>query len=416
MVETAAATSCPALGVAYDAFDHKCAYEFMAVARRDLPVFFSKEIGYWVVTRREDVTTILRDPETFSAAPALQSVIPLPESLRDYLRSNGFTVEPTLVDRDPPHHTKVRQIAAKFLNQKRFQTMEPQIRQLVRDRIAHFSSSSRVDLVEELTYELPAQVLLLLMGVENIEPYRLKKWGDNRLAVTWGKPTAEQVEASGPDLVDFFNFCREVVEDRRKNPKDDFPSMLLEHRAGDDDIMTINQVVSLVFGVMVAGHETTTNGAGNLILALLSDRSQWERLLSEPELVPNAVEEGLRFNSSVFAWRRQTTKEALIGDTRVPSGAKILVVLGSANHDESFFDDPETFEITRPNARRHIAFGHGPHVCLGAPLARLEIRIVVEELLKAFPGMRLADDQTIDWVRTISFRGPEKLVVELGKH
>jgi cytochrome P450 len=189
---------------------------------------------------------------------------------------------------------------------------------------------------------------------------------------------------------------------------------MLALRDGDEAILTDNELKSTVFGLLFAGHETTTNAAGNLLLELLSRPEHWQRLVAEPRLIPNAVEEGLRFASPVVTWRRRALENVEIAGTIIPKGSSILLSLASANRDEHRFKNGETFDIERRDAARHVAFGTGIHHCLGAPLARLELRIIVEELAAAFPGMRLVEDQEIDMLATVAFRGPTRLRVRLN--
>jgi cytochrome P450 len=184
-------------------------------------------------------------------------------------------------------------------------------------------------------------------------------------------------------------------------------------RDGDDARLTLNEIASLVFGLLLAGHETTTNMTANALHALLAHHDRWERLVREPALIPNAVEETLRFASSVVCWRRRALVDVEIGDVAIQQGSNILLSLGSANHDEAHFAAPDTLDITRGNAREHVSFGHGLHFCLGAPLARLELRVILEELTRRFPTMRLAEDAPLDLIRTIAFRGPRALWVDL---
>lgn len=407
--------ACPvsARGRAYRPFEHEGAYAFMAEARREEPVFYTPEIGYWVVTHRKDVLSILRDPDRFSASVALSPVKPLPDEVVAYLQANRFTVEPNQVNCDRPKHTRIRNLAARFLNAKRYAALEPDIRRMVREAIDRMKGEKTVDIVEALTYELPARAIFLLLGISDIDARKIKKWGDNRLMVTWGTLSDEELMEAGKALADFFGYCRELVEDRMRNPGDDYPSRLLELRDGNDDALSINEIVCLVFGLLLAGHETTTNASSNVILELLSNRGQWERLVTDPGLIPNAVEEGFRFASPVFAWRRRALTDVEIQGVEIPAGSNILLALGSANRDEAHFEDAETFDVARGDARDHVSFGNGIHFCLGAPLARIELRVILEELTAAFPDMRLVEGQDLSWVKTISFRGPEKLLVEL---
>jgi cytochrome P450 len=176
--------------------------------------------------------------------------------------------------------------------------------------------------------------------------------------------------------------------------------------------LTHPEVTTIVYGLLLAGHETTTNLLNNAFQRLLAERSAWEDLCRDPSLIPNAIEEVLRLDSSVIAWRRRTRQATEIGGVPVPAEADLLFLLGATNHDPMMFQDPERFDIRRPNARDHISFGHGAHFCLGAPLARLEARVVLEKFTSRFPALRLTPGQTLRFSHNISFRGPLSLRAE----
>ena len=420
MTEIAAATARPdappasALGEAFDAFAHESMHALYARARGEEPIFHAPDIGYWVVTRHADLVTVFRDPARFSAANTLTPVTALPPEVSARLRDGGFTVTPVQSNADAPVHGRVRSVAGQFLNAKRFLAYEAPIRQLVASYVDDFDGEDEIDIVARLTYELPARVIFLLMGIDDIDTLRIKRWADDRLMLTWGRlgPDA-QVEAADR-MLEYWNYCRELVEDRRATPGEDYPSALLRIRDGDDAVLGLNEVCCLVFGILLAGHETTTNASSNLIATLLRHPDQWARLVDDPALIPRAVEEGLRFATSVVNWRRVVTRDTTLGGVSLPAGSNLLLALASANRDEAVFEDAERFDIERAGARRHLSFGHGVHACIGAPLARMQLRIVLEELTGRFPHMSLVPDQPLDWIRTISFRGPTALRVRLG--
>lgn len=415
---TDTATGCPVphggIGADYRPFAHEGMYAFFARAREEEPVFWNAEIGYWVVTRRDEALAILRDPDRYSASIALSPVFPPPDSLVKLLAAGQMRAEATQVSCDRPKHTRIRNSAARFLSAKNFATYEDRIRAIVREHVSAMRGKGRVDIVDALTFEVPARVVMLLLGVDDIDPRQIKDWGNTRLVMTFGDLSEPEMLEAGQKLIDFWRFCEALVDARIAQPGEDYPSMMLALRGGDDAVLTLNEIRSLMFGIMLAGHETTTNGTTNLILELLRNRPAWERLCADPSLIAQAVEEGLRHASPVVNWRRLALEDVEIGGISIPEGSKILVSLGSANHDAAHFDDPESYDLSRPNAREHIAFGYGIHFCIGAPLARLEMRVMIEELVAAFPDMALVPDQKIDWLRTIAFRGPHALWVDLN--
>ena len=416
MSEAHARSGCPypMAPEGFQPFKHPGTYEFFARARVEAPVFHCRELDYWVVTNHRDIKSIFSDPQTYSADIALQPVMPFSGELLAYLRDAGFTPEKVHPDCDPPKHARIRRIAAQYLHIKTYTALEDGIRGLVKDCVDRFGGEDTIDIVDRLLYEFPAQVIFLLLGEAAIEPRQLKAWGTNRLGMVWGRLSAEENLRGGRSLAEFWNFTGDIVRNRMDAPGDDYPSFLLAQRNGDDAILSLNEIQSMLFALLFAGHETTTNAAGNLLIELLQERSAWDRIVRDPSLIPNAVEEGLRKASSVVAWRRRTTREVRIGGVSIPENAKILLALGSGNHDEAVFQEPGRFDLARPNARQHLSFGYGEHFCMGGPLARIELRILLEELTRCFPRMELAQEQALGWIETLSFRGPASLSVRLG--
>lgn len=402
------------LSTRYDPFGASHTYENFALARKEDPVFFSPEINFWVITRREDILKIFRDPDRFSAQIALTPVTPFAPEALQILKDGNFGPQPVQSNCDRPDHTRIRAIASKSLNIKNFRSQEDHIRTLIRKAMDQFDPSTPVDLVAEMVYELPALVLFKIMGIPEKDVQMVKQWADNRLLMTFGRLNAQEQVECAKDMVLYWNYCKDLVQQKITNPGDDYPSTLLAERNGDDNIISINEINSLMFGLLLAGHETTTNLSANSLRSLLTYRENWEKICADPSLIPNAVEESLRFSSSVICWRRYTLEDVEIRGHKIPKGSNLLLALASANYDEDTFEEPEKFDITRANARDHISFGNGIHFCIGAPLARLELKILLEEITQRFPNMALTSDQDFDIIRTIAFRGPKEVWVNLN--
>jgi cytochrome P450 len=213
-------------------------------------------------------------------------------------------------------------------------------------------------------------------------------------------------------MVAYWHYCQDFVQRRIHERTDDFTSGLLNIRDADPTALSQEEITSVIYGFSFAGHETTTNLIANTVRQLLLHREAWNVLCDDPGLIPNAVEEALRFDTSVITWRRITARATEIGGIPVPQGARLLLLLGSAGHDSAQFEDPDTFHIGRANSKDHLAFGKGIHFCLGAPLARMQVRIVLELLSQRLPSLRLMPDQDLRFSPNISFRGPEHLWVE----
>lgn len=208
----------------FQPFEHSGMYEFLASIREAVPIFHAPEIGYWVVTRREDIEAIMPDSERFSAALATQPVFPWPESVGRYLTDRKFTNEAVQVACDPPRHTRIKTSATKFLNIRQFMSYEDRIRELARSYIDKMRGKDTVDLVQALTYEFPAQVVFLLLGVTDFDPRKIKEWGDLRLHMIWGHASDQELDQAARDLADFWDYTVDLVEDRKHAPKTTTPA------------------------------------------------------------------------------------------------------------------------------------------------------------------------------------------------
>jgi cytochrome P450 len=381
-------------------------------SRAESPVTYLPDIGFWAVTKFDDIKTILGDKERFSSEITLEPLNPLYPEVRELLQERGFSPRPTLSNNEREEHGRIRRNVQVAFSPKRSKTLEPYIRQLINDAVDLFAGNKRADLVRQLVYELPALVLFKLLGIPESHVQTIKMWADSRLILSFGKPSLEEQTVAATHLADYWDYCLELVEKRIASPQDDLPSDLLAVRGGDDSKLSVEDINNVVFGLLLAGHETTTNMSGNAILSLLQTPENWDAIVRDKSLIPNAVEECLRFRSSVVAWRRKAKVDVEVAGEKIPAGSKILCFLPSANRDESRFEDGEILDIYRKNARDHISFGFGRHFCLGAPLARLELRIILEELAQRLPSLRLVKDQSLIPVEAVQFRGPKELWVE----
>jgi len=387
-------------------------YEFFAEARAATPVFYSARLKYLVVTRYHDIRQIFENPRLFSASNALSALKPACPATEQILADGDFSPVPTLTNVDPPAHTRVRRLANVAFKPRRVAAMEPFIRDLVvkfgEERLARGSA----DLIRDFAWELPALVIFRILGVPDEDVPRIKAGAESRILFMFGHPSDEEQCRLARGMAAFWRYAEELVEARAREPREDFTSDLLLARDGELPALTHPEVATIVYGLLLAGHETTTNLLGNAFRRLLSDRSAWEDLCRDSSLIPNAIEEVLRLDSSVIAWRRRTRQAIEIGGVPVPAEADLLLLLGAANRDPAVFEDPERFDIRRPKARDHISFGHGAHFCLGAPLARLEARVIFEEFTARVPRLRLTAGQTLRFSQNISFRGPLSLLAQ----
>jgi hypothetical protein len=412
----AQAAQCPVthIGDNYRPFDHEGTYEIFAQARATEPVFYSPELDAWVLTRRADVLAVFKDTETFSSSNANTPIRPLPPNVVATLAAHGFGREPIMFGADDPRHSRVRKVVSQYLNPQQFRRYEPQIRELTREYIDRMRGHDVVDIVDALTYELPARVVQLLIGAPADDVRKVKTWASNGGRVMWGRVPDDEAQAAADLLVEYWQYCEKIVAEHQENPDlDDYPGFLLRARNGNDAVLDMTEVHSIVFGLLFAGHETTSHALSNLIFELLRNPGQWDALVADPSEIKVAVEEGLRYVPPFITTRRRATRDTEINGVPIRKGATLLLAMASANRDEATNEDSETFDIAHPGARKHLSFGYGAHFCLGAPLARLEMLVVLEELVAAFPQLSLVPDQKLEWPDSTSFRGPTSLLVRL---
>jgi cytochrome P450 len=223
--------------------------------------------------------------------------------------------------------------------------------------------------------------------------------------MTWGDLSDEEQVPHAHNLVEYWTECRRLVADAHEHERDSLVGDLVRAQQQGDPI-TDHEIASVCYSLLFAGHETTTTLISNTLRVLLAHRDQWRRIVDDPTGIPAAIDEVLRYSPSIVAWRRRATRAATVGGVDIPAGANLLLVMGSANRDDTKFDDPEAFDITRANAREHLAFGFGIHYCLGNMLAKLQTKIAVEQVARLAPGLHLVDPETIEFGDNISFRAP----------
>ena len=385
---------------------------FWLRARQAEPVFYSPEVDHWVVTRYEDIKAIFSDPQTFSASNTQHPIKPLAAEVVQLLQSGGLRTKPVMSNADPPEHTRIRKFTWQAFTPKRIAQLEPEVRRLVTRFIDRIESQGRADLVREMFYELPVLVLFIFLGMPEEDVARVKTWARNRLMLTWGRLSDAQQMIEAKGLLEYWKYTEAYVQRLVANPPDNYVGDLLRVSLANGTDLSLNEVTNVVYGLLTAGHETTTSMSANAIVTLMRHRDAWERLCADPSLIPNAVEELLRFDSSVITWRRKALKSVVLAGVQIPEGAKLLLALCSGNRDDAHFPEPERLDLERDNAKTHLSFGFGIHYCLGAPLARLELKVILEELTRRLPSLCLVPDQPWQYPPNTSFRGPAQLWAE----
>jgi cytochrome P450 len=382
-----------------------------ALPLAEQPIFFAPALDYYVVTRYADIEAVFLDPDTYSAGAAQLPLVPLVEEAGRILLAGGHKPQPSMVSLDPPAHARLRRPTARAFTPRRVAEMEPRIQATVDALLDAVDPAAPFDLVSTLTFPLPATIVFSFMGVPEADWPQLRAWCGSRASLAWGRPAPEEQVDHARNMAAYRGYLRDLVAAKAGARADDFASALLAIADEDPEQLTHEEIASILFSLSFAGHETTNYLIGNLVRRLLEDRARWERVVAEPELIAGAVDETLRYDTSVPVWRRLLKRATTLGGVDLPEGAKLFLWLAASGRDASVFPEPERFDLERANARRSLAFGKGIHYCVGASLGKLEARLAIAGLARRFPGLRLVEGQEIPFHPNISFRGPLELWV-----
>jgi cytochrome P450 len=378
---------------------------------RDAAPVYQHPLGFWLLTCYDDVSWLLRaglsvEDRNLADGPFTQ--------LREQMLGDeaGRTAGISMLDRDPPDHTRLRRLVSKAFTPRAITALQPRIAALVDGMLDEAERERRVDLVEALAFPLPFAVIAEMLGTPPADQERIRQ--------LTGTLVRSLEPVNDPDLVsaiiaaetELNEIAAEMIAWKRRNPAGDLLTALI-HAEDDGDVLGDDELIAQTLLLYIAGHETTVNLIAGGALALLRHPDQLALLRGDPALAAAAVEELLRYDSPVQASRRITVEPAEIRGTTIPAGAFVMASLASANRDERFWGaDAGEVRLSRDNARQHVSFGAGPHHCLGASLARLEATIAFQRLVSRFPDLALDGDVT--WNGRINLRGPAHLPVSVS--
>ena len=371
--------------------------------RDEDPVHHSP-LDFWVLTRYEDVAAVLRDPR-FIKEPLVSMVA----------ARFGVTVPPgvglSMLDRDPPDHTRLRSLVSKAFTPRVVEGLRPRIQKMVDDLITRAEAVGTMDLIEEFAYPIPVNVICEMLGVPVEDHERFKGWSldiARGLDSVWLPPESEIPKRSGAARHAIGDYMRGLIAERRASPRGDLLSALIAaEEAGDK--LSEDELSATCILLLIAGHETTVNLIGNGTLALLRHPEELRRLRETPGLITSAVEELLRYDGPVQRTARITSTEVTIGGRTIPRGEMVMPFIGAADRDPAQFPDPDRLDLGRAD-NRHIAFGWGIHFCLGAPLARVEGQIAIDTLVRRLPRLALVGDEP-EHRQSLTLRGLTALPV-----
>jgi hypothetical protein len=360
-------------------------------------------LGFWVLTRYEDVVMVLRDPRFAKEAIAAFVVA------RFGIAPAGIGL--SMLDRDPPDHTRLRGLVSKAFTPRVVETLRPHIQQIVDGLLDRVEGQHSMDLIEDFAYPIPVIVICQMLGVPVEDRDRFKQWG---LDVARGldalmlPPDSEVTKRATNARHALTDYFRQLIAARRSTPRADLLSALIAaEEAGDK--LTEEELLASAILLLVAGHETTVNLIGNGTLALLRHPAELRRLREDPGLIASAVEELLRYDGPVQRTARIPSDDVVIGGRTIPKGEMVMPFIGAADRDPAQFSEPDRLDLGRTD-NRHIAFGLGIHYCLGAPLARVEGQIAINALLRRLPKLALATERP-DYRQSLTLRGLSSLPV-----
>jgi cytochrome P450 len=385
-------------------------FTMWARAQREAPVFYSDDLRVWTVTRYEDVAAILRDTETFANHGTLGG-FEMPERFRARF-PDGLWSNRTLINRDPPDHTRARKLAQKAYTPRRVAAMEPSMRELAHELVDRVEARGHADLMADYANPFAIHVIARILGIPENQVDRLRQGTEDALILlTPGLPDEEGIVQPMPPeermerlerLVAFDDYLRAVVEERREDPRDDVISALIHAETEGEPSLTTEDVIAMVTEQVVAGNDTSANMIAHAVLYLRGEPGLWDEVLADPSLIPLVVEESVRRHTPSKGLFRRTTRPVSVGGVEVPEGALLHVLWGAANTDAAKFPEPLRFDPRRENLGDHVGFGRGTHFCLGAPLAKLQGRVALETLLGRLPELEVVPGQELAYAPALT--------------
>ncbi|WP_370950373.1 cytochrome P450 [Amycolatopsis sp. cg5] len=380
----------------------------LALMRAEGPVrqvVTPRGLTVWLVTRYADVRALMSDPRVAKDAKLAQEMIARNVSATGAVDVTAQGLNAHMLNSDPPDHTRLRKLVNKAFTSGVVSRLRPRVEEITDELLD--AMSGEVDLMKALAFPLPITVISELLGVELEDRDQFGAWSNLLLSQGDSAAISEAVGAMA-------NYLVQLIARKSENPTDDLMSALV-HASEEGDRLSPEELVAMVFLLLVAGYETTVNLIGNSVLALLRHPDQLKALRSDPSLLPNMVEESLRFDGSINIATLRFTKEPIeVSGVEIPAGEFLFLSLLSANRDPERFPEPDAFDVTR-QTNGHMAFGHGIHYCVGAPLARLEAEIAIGRLLDRFDGIELLGEvESLRFRESLLVHGVESLPVRLS--
>lgn len=381
-----------ALGASYNPFDPsflKDPHQFFGRARAEAPVCFNPVFNMWLVTGYAEVMKVCEDTTTFSSRNKVDPPPGILPEVVDMLNTEGFPVVLQLFNSDPPEHDRISALVNQGFTGTALKTAIEGMYQLAGELVDSFKDLGKVELRAAYADPFPLSIILDYIGVPREDHHQIKVWDDwwARL-FTSAHAIDEQMEAVR-QVVAYQQYLNRLIDARRAELKDDLTSRLVAARIAGAEPLRNEEMVWQFMGLLAAGHATTTDALTNLLLIVLKDPQGWSKLYADRALIPDYIEEGLRYANPVLGLPRITTRDVELGGVTIPAGAQVLVSFCSANRDDQLTQDANTFNPHRANVSHHLAFGRGVHYCVGSRLSKQMMVCAIDTLLDGIPNMRL---------------------------
>jgi cytochrome P450 len=400
-------------------------FPYYAALRREAPVFRHPTLGMFFVSRLETVVRVLQDHRTFSSRwgntagppPVKGTEQEVAEIIE--IAAKGYPAINTMLTADPPSQIRYRKSIGRAFTTKRILSTEPHIRAITDDLIDRWPERGRVDVMRQLTVPLPVLTIAGALCIPEERAEDVKRWSDDAVAGIGVSITVDRAREVTRSIVEMQHYLASLIDERRNAPRDDFLSELLDADFEDEDgtvrKLEVPEMLSMIQQLMVAGNEATTKGMNELIKQLIQNPMEWKRIQEDPACIPAVVEEGLRLASPNQGLFRIVKEDIELEGVSIPKGSMVWVMFGSANRDERTFADPDRFDSTRDNLTEHVAFGRGAHFCIGAALARLELRVLLEQLAARIERMDFAPGMSFEYEPSFILRGLKSLEIEMER-
>lgn len=398
---------------------------YYTAMRHGDPVHFDEKLGSWLVTRHEDISAVQADPITFSVNKGYheQQARGMHEEFRNYLKEHGGGYFPDAIMSDPPYHTRIRRLMEGAFTAHRVKDLEPRITAIVRDLIASVADKGSCDAVRDIAVPITIRIIVEQLGLDHDIEDRISRWSVAVTAQIGRMQSREQMLENAQHICDLQHYIIGKMKEREANPAEDMISDIVHAKTvdenGREEKLTFEEAVSLIRAMLIAGNDTTATAIGNLFHLLVTHPGMdkvLEESVADDRRLNRFVEELLRLEPPVRALSRMCTKDTVVGGTAIPAGAHMLLVYASGNDDETVFPNPRDFDMDRQNLGRHVAFGGGPHRCIGLALARMEIKVAAREIAHQLKDIRLAiPESEIRYVPTVAVRTLESLPITFSK-